>query len=144
MQTQGQDRADGRARDHRIQKTGNLLDGQGRLREAGFACAPPFLYNREDIAAPAWRIKDWDYYLVNDGDYALALTFSDLGERHGLRRADVQDHERGRALHLRLLPPAAPLLPRRHQLVELPLPRRVAPCGRRRAGPPALVLHGAL
>ena len=90
MQTQGQDRADGRARDHRIQKTGNLLDGQGRLREAGFACAPPFLYNREDIAAPAWRIKDWDYYLVNDGDYALALTFSDLGYL-GLVSASVMD-----------------------------------------------------
>lgn len=46
-----------------------------------------------------------------------------LGECHGLRRADVQDHERGCALHLRLLPPAPALLPRRHQLVEPPLPR---------------------
>lgn len=89
MQTQGQDRTRDRAHDHRIQMTGNLLDGQGRLREAGFACAPPFLYNREDIAAPAWRIKDWDYYLVND-DFALALTFSDLGYL-GLVSASVMD-----------------------------------------------------
>lgn len=90
MQTQGKDRAHGHAHDHRIQMTGNLLDGQGRLREAGFACAPPFLYNREDIAAPAWRIKDWDYYLVNDDDFALALTFSDLGYL-GLVSASVMD-----------------------------------------------------
>lgn len=65
--------------DHLIAGTGNLLDERGCLREPGYALRPPFLYNREDIAAPKWRIKDWDYYLVNDSEYALALTFSDLG-----------------------------------------------------------------
>lgn len=78
------------ARDHLITGSGNLLDGQGHLREPGYALRPPFLYNREDIAAPKWRIKDWDYYLVNDSEYALALTFSDLGYL-GLISASVMD-----------------------------------------------------
>lgn len=81
-------------RDHLITKTGNLLDAKGRLREPGYALAPPFLYNREDIAAPAWRIKDWDYYLVNDDEFALALTFSDLGYL-GLISASVMDFGAG-------------------------------------------------
>lgn len=76
--------------DHLITGSGNLLDEAGHLREPGYALAPPFLYNREDIAAPAWRIKDWDYYLVNDDEYAVALTFSDLGYL-GLVSASVMD-----------------------------------------------------
>lgn len=68
-----------RARCHRIAGSGPLLDARGRLREPGYAYRPPFHYNREDIAAPAWRIKDWDYYLVEDDRMAVALTFADLG-----------------------------------------------------------------
>lgn len=64
---------------HLISSTGPLLDHSGHLREPGYAYQPPFTYNREDIAAPRWRIKDWDYYLVEDEDCAIALTFSDLG-----------------------------------------------------------------
>ena len=65
--------------DHLIVGSGPLLDAAGHLREPGYALRPPFDYNREVIAAPAFRIKDWDYYLVNDEQYAVALTFSDLG-----------------------------------------------------------------
>lgn len=77
-------------RDHLIVGSGNLLDEAGRLREPGYAYQLPFRYNREDIAAPKWRIKDWDYYLVNDDEFALALTFSDLGYL-GLISASVMD-----------------------------------------------------
>jgi len=45
--------------DHLITGSGSLLDAEGRLREPGYAFRPPFDYNREDIAAPALRIKDW-------------------------------------------------------------------------------------
>ena len=78
--------------DHRIEGSGPLLDARGRLREAGYALRPPFAYAHEDIAAPAWRIKDWDYYLVNDDAYAVCLTFSDLGYI-GLVSASVIDFE---------------------------------------------------
>lgn len=76
--------------DHLIQGAGPLLDARGRLREPGYALRPPFAYDHADIAAPAFRIKDWDYYLVNDERYAVALTFSDLGYI-GLVSASVMD-----------------------------------------------------
>ncbi len=64
---------------HRITGSGPLLDEHGRLREAGYALRPPFEYGHDRIAAHRMRIKDWDYYLVQDSEYAVALTFSDLG-----------------------------------------------------------------
>ena len=80
--------------EHLITGSGPLLDEEGRLREPGYALKPPFEYAHEQIAAPAWRIKDWDYYLVQDAHYAVALTFSDLGYI-GLFAAD---HERAGAV----------------------------------------------
>ncbi len=78
--------------DHLITGTGPLLDAQGRLREPGYALRPPFDYAHEQIKAPAFRIKDWDYYLINDERYAVALTFSDLGYI-GLVSAAVMDFD---------------------------------------------------
>ena len=65
--------------EHMIVGSGPLLDAQGCLHEPGYAFRPPFEYSHDNISAPKWRIKDWDYYLVSDADYAVALTFSDLG-----------------------------------------------------------------
>ena len=78
------------AHDHRITGSGPLLDERGRLREPGYALRPPFDYSHDRIAASPLRIKDWDYYLVNDDEYAVALTFSDLGYI-GLVSASVID-----------------------------------------------------
>lgn len=75
---------------HLIRSTGHLHDEHGRLREPGWAPRPPFDYERSRIAAPRLRIKEWDYYLVEDQDYAVALTFSDLGYL-GLVSASVMD-----------------------------------------------------
>jgi hypothetical protein len=36
-------------------------------------------YRRDDIKAPAFRIKEWDYYLVVNKDFAAAFTISDDG-----------------------------------------------------------------
>jgi hypothetical protein len=76
--------------EHRITGTGRLLDEEGRLREPGWATRPPFIYDHADIQVPPWRIKDWDYYLINDERYAVALTFSDLGYL-GLVSASILD-----------------------------------------------------
>jgi len=75
---------------HLIEGTGSLLDGQGSLREPGYALRPPFDYSHDAVAAPHWRIKDWDYYLISDDEYGVALTFSDLGYI-GLISASVLD-----------------------------------------------------
>ena len=80
--------------DHLIREFGALLDSEGRLREPGYATAPVLRYDRSQVRAARWRIKEWDYYLVNDDHYAVALTVSDLGYS-GLLSASVLDFARG-------------------------------------------------
>lgn len=78
--------------DHLIVGHGPLLDPRGYLREPGYALRPPFAYSRAAIKAPAIRIKEWDYYLVNDDHYAVALTLGDMGYS-GLVSASVMDFD---------------------------------------------------
>jgi hypothetical protein len=82
------------SKQHLLRKSGPLLDSLGHLREAGYALRPPFTYSRARITAAPWRIKDWDYYLVNDDYFAVALTFSDMGYV-GLVSASVIDFTAG-------------------------------------------------
>ena len=63
----------------RITAPGPLLDDTGMLAQPGYATSLLLEYDRKRIAANPLRVKEWDYYLVNDGDYALALTIGDMG-----------------------------------------------------------------
>lgn len=63
----------------RMLQRGDLLNLDGRLMEAGWATRLIKRYDRALIKAPAWRIKEWDYYLIANDFYALALTVSDNG-----------------------------------------------------------------
>jgi hypothetical protein len=63
--------------EHRISAAGRLLDGKGGLREPGWANKLLLAYDRADIKAPAWRIKEWDYYFICSGDQGLSLTIAD-------------------------------------------------------------------
>ena len=56
-----------------------LLNEEGNLTEAGFARKLLPVYSRKAIKASALRIKEWDYYLVSNGHYAMALTIDDNG-----------------------------------------------------------------
>lgn len=56
---------------------GKLLNQKGRLNEAGYATSMIREYCREDIKAPAFRIKEWDYYLIYNNHFAIALTMDD-------------------------------------------------------------------
>ncbi|MGP1587387.1 MAG: DUF2804 domain-containing protein [Treponemataceae bacterium] len=64
---------------HEIFSTGNLLNSDGTLREAGFSKKMLQVYNRECIGKSKINIKEWDYYLVTDGKYGIALTIADNG-----------------------------------------------------------------
>ena len=64
---------------HRIVKDGPLLDELGILREPGWATELKLQYHRKDVKAPAIRRKEWDYYLVTNGRFGLALTIADNG-----------------------------------------------------------------
>lgn len=64
---------------HEITTAGPLLDEKGNLREPGFAKKPLPVYDRNQIKASSLRIKEWDYYLVMNGQFGLALTIADNG-----------------------------------------------------------------
>lgn len=66
-------------RNHEVTTVQPLLDGQGELREPGWSRSLVQKYNRADIKAPKFRIKEWDYYLVTGRDFAAAFTISDDG-----------------------------------------------------------------
>ncbi|MBQ1280958.1 MAG: DUF2804 domain-containing protein, partial [Oscillospiraceae bacterium] len=66
-------------RNHEITEKQLLLNEEGNLREPGWSRAMVQRYRRADIKAPAWRIKEWDYYLVMGSDFALCLTLNDMG-----------------------------------------------------------------
>ncbi|HEY9093320.1 MAG TPA: DUF2804 family protein, partial [Candidatus Cryosericum sp.] len=57
----------------------DLLNHAGELNARGWARHPVARYNRERIAAPWFRIKEWDYYCVLGPGYGIALTISDVG-----------------------------------------------------------------
>ena len=56
---------------------GPLLDQEGNLVEAGYAFNLVKDYKRSDIKARKSRIKEWDYYFINDEEYGIALTIDD-------------------------------------------------------------------
>ena len=64
---------------HEITRVLPLLDEQGNLTEPGFAKKLLPVYRRKDVRAGKSRIKEWDYYLISNGRFALALTVADNG-----------------------------------------------------------------
>ena len=60
-----------------IKLAGDLLNENGELVEAGYAKSLIKRYDRSKIKANSLRIKEWDYYLVYNEDYGVALTIDD-------------------------------------------------------------------
>ena len=64
---------------HEITTAQPLLDENGNLCQAGYCKKLLPVYRRRDIKAGAVHIKEWDYYLINNGRFAVALTIDDNG-----------------------------------------------------------------
>lgn len=64
-------------RQHEITRSRPLLDSRGNIAEPGFAKSLLPVYRRADVQAPAYRIKEWDYYLIMNGRWGVALTIDD-------------------------------------------------------------------
>ena len=79
-------------RNHEVTKVQKLLKEDGSLREPGWSRQLVQQYSRNDIKAPKFRIKEWDYYLVvsNAHNIAIAFTISDDGYI-GLQSASFLD-----------------------------------------------------
>ncbi len=61
---------------HELNK-GRLLNNKGTLNECGYAKSLVKEYRRVDIRAGSLRIKEWDYYLIYNDNYGVALTIAD-------------------------------------------------------------------
>ena len=79
-------------RNHEVTNVQSLLKEDGSLREPGWSRSLVQKYDREDVKAPKFRLKEWDYYLVvsNEHNIALAFTISDDGYI-GLQSASFLD-----------------------------------------------------
>jgi len=62
-----------------IVKEDKLLDSNGNLKHIGYSKRMLLKYDRNEIAVRKTRIKEWDYYLVYNNDWAVALTIDDNG-----------------------------------------------------------------
>ncbi len=62
-----------------IKKIQPLLNKKGHLANPGFAKKMYWKYKRKDIKASKFRIKEWDYYLINNDDFGIAFTIADNG-----------------------------------------------------------------
>ncbi len=77
-----------------ITKPIRLLDEKGHITEPGWARQLYWAYDRREIRAPRWRIKEWDYYLVTNDSYGVAFTISDLGYL-GMVSVSLLDYREG-------------------------------------------------
>lgn len=66
-------------RNHEVTTIQDLLKEDGRLREPGWSKRLVQRYDREQIKVSKFRIKEWDYYLVLNEEFAGAFTISDDG-----------------------------------------------------------------
>ena len=60
-----------------LTNAGPLLNERGELCEAGYARRLIKAYDRRAIMGAAHRIKEWDYYLIMNGRWGVALTIDD-------------------------------------------------------------------
>jgi len=56
-----------------------LLNKKGNIENPGYAKRLVWDYDRSQIKAAKSRIKEWDYYYISNGRYALCVTMADLG-----------------------------------------------------------------
>lgn len=66
-------------RNHEVTQVQPLLKEDGSLREPGWSKQLVQKYDRRMIKAAKFRIKEWDYYLVLNEDFAGAFTIADNG-----------------------------------------------------------------
>lgn len=71
---------------------GPLLDNNGNLAEPGYGMSLLKTYDRSKIKAGKLRIKEWDYYLITNNRWGIALTLDD-NSYMGMVSASVLDFE---------------------------------------------------
>lgn len=89
---------------HEITAPDELLGPDGSLLHRGWSRRPLLRYRRDAVRAAAFKIKEWDYYLVGDGRHGLACTVADNGYL-GFVSATWFDFEAGREVSKAVMVP---------------------------------------
>lgn len=55
-----------------------LLNEEGYLNKKGWCFTNQFDYNRADIGASPFRIKEWDFYQISNERYCMQITIADI------------------------------------------------------------------
>ena len=84
-------------RQNEIRCTTPLLGNNGQLFNPGYCKRNLFEYNREKISASKWRIKEWDFYQVSDGEYMVQLNFFNISIASALT-AEIRNLRTGEAV----------------------------------------------
>lgn len=59
---------------NKITQPTRLLDENGELKQKGYATSLILDYRKKDVKANKIRMKEWDYYLIQNEDFGVALT----------------------------------------------------------------------
>ena len=78
----------------RIEKRSDLLSEKGELLSPGYATFEAWDYERAEIRASSFRIKEWDYYYIGNEHFGVALTIAD-NSYMGLISASLLDFDTG-------------------------------------------------
>lgn len=65
-------------RQHEITRRTPLLRADGTLAEPGYCKRNLFVYNRGAIGASRYRLKEWDFYQVSDGNVMVQLNLFNI------------------------------------------------------------------
>lgn len=72
----------------------DLLNDKGQLALPGYSTTEAWTYERAEIKASAFRIKEWDYYYFGNEHFGVALTIAD-NSYMGMISASVMDFDSG-------------------------------------------------
>ena len=62
---------------YKITQPGPLLNEKGELIEKGYSTSLIKTYNRNDIKAYGFRIKEWDNYIIYNNKVGIYITIDD-------------------------------------------------------------------
>ena len=99
---------------HEITSSHELLDEKGNIIEPGYAKHLLPVYSRSKVKCnKTMRLKEWDYYLISNAKFALALTIDNNGYMN-MNSVSVMDFERAwteTKSPMKFFPGNDPLLP---------------------------------
>lgn len=84
-------------RQNEITQKTPLLSKSGNLQNPGFCKKNLFVYNKQNISASRWRVKEWDFYQISNGEYMVQLNFFNISIASALT-AEIRNLKTGKAV----------------------------------------------